>query len=152
MDVDTAYARFDISERSIDDELVLTTYDLRIQDDPSQLESLRTALATIAKDRNSHRINDFLNTGVVSSQHTLSDWPVGLENIGNTCYLNSLLQFYFTIKPLRDLVLDSDNFKMSVDQENLESKRVGSRDVSKKEVLRAQKCEHLAFNYWSLLK
>lgn len=141
MDADTAYARLDISERNIDDELVLTTYNLRVSDDPSQLDSLKNALTAIAKSRKSRRLNDFLNTGMISSKYPLSDWPVGLENIGNTCYLNSLLQFYFTIKPLRDLVLDIDGFKMSTDEASLTSKRVGSRIVSRKEVTRAQQCE-----------
>ncbi|KAL6721170.1 ubiquitin-specific protease ubp2 [Lecanora helva] len=139
MDVDTAYARFDISERDVvDDELVLVIYNTRITDDPSQLDNLRKALAAIAKSRNSQRLNDFLHTGMISSDHPLSEWPVGLENIGNTCYLNSLLQFYFTIKPLREIVLKIDDYKMPTDKASLNYKRVGSRNVSAKEVLRAQ--------------
>ncbi len=141
MDVDTAYARLDIGERNVDDELVLVIYNSRISDDPSQMGILRNALTAIAKARNSRRINDFLNSGMISSNYSLSEWPVGLENIGNTCYLNSLLQFYFTIKPLRDLVLKIDDFKTPTDEASLNSKRVGSRNVSEKEVTRAQNCE-----------
>lgn len=141
MDVDTAYASLDITDRNVDDELVLTTYNLRVSDNPSQLDSLKNAVAAIAKSRKSRRITDFLNTGMVSSEFSLSDWPVGLENIGNTCYLNSLLQFYFTIKPLRDLVLNADDFKMQIDEASLKTKRVGSRNVSRKEVTRAQQCK-----------
>ena len=140
MDVNTAYARLDISERNVDDELILVIYNSRVADDPSQLDSLRKALAAIAKAKNSRRINDFLNSGMISSNHSLSEWPVGLENIGNTCYLNSLLQFYFTIKPLRDLILRIDEYKTPSDEATLKTKRVGSRNVSRKEVARAQNC------------
>ena len=140
MDVNTAYAHLDISERNVDDELILAIYNTRVSDDPSQLGNLRNALTAIAKSRNSLRINDFLNSGMISTNHSLYEWPVGLENIGNTCYLNSLLQFYFTIKPLRDLVLKIDEFKTPVDERSLQSKRVGSRNVSEKEVTRAQNC------------
>ncbi|KAJ1479241.1 hypothetical protein T484DRAFT_1814998, partial [Baffinella frigidus] len=31
--------------------------------------------------------------------------PVGLKNIGNTCYFNSLLQTYFAIPQFRDAIL-----------------------------------------------
>ena len=141
MDVGQAYVRLGISDRTIDDETILATYNLLVIDTPSQLDDLKSALTAIAKSKNSQRLKDFLNTGMVSSEHPPSEWPVGLENIGNTCYLNSLLQFYFTIKPLRDLVLDFDKFKMPNDEEKLKSKRVGSRNVSKKEVDRAQQCQ-----------
>ena len=140
MDVDTAYARLDISERNVDDELLISIYNSRVQDDPSQRDNLQKAITAIAQSRNSRRLNEYIHSAVNSSAHALSEWPVGLENIGNTCYLNSLLQFYFTIKPLRDLVLKIDEYKTSTDEASLKSKRVGSRNVSEKEVARAQKC------------
>lgn len=142
MDVNTAYARLDISDRNFDDELVLAIYNSHVSNDPSQMDGLRKALLAIAKSRNSRRLNDFLNSDMISSIHSLSEWPVGLENIGNTCYLNSLLQFYFTIKALRDLVLNINDYKTATDDESLKSKRVGSRNVSRKEVTRAQKCQY----------
>ena len=142
MDADTAYARLDISERNVNDDLVLFVYNGRVADDPSQIGNYRKALAAIAKSRKSRRLHDFLGSGMVSSEHSLSEWPVGLENIGNTCYLNSLLQFYFTIKPLRDLVLRIDQYKTPTDVDSLASKRVGSRNVSRREVIRAQNCQY----------
>ena len=140
MDVGQAYVRLGISDRTIDDDTILATYNLLVTDTPAQIDDLKRALTAIAKSKSSRRIHDFLNSGFISSEHTASEWPVGLANIGNTCYLNSLLQFYFTIKPLRDLVLNIDRFKMPTDEESLNSKRVGSRNISKKEVDRAQQC------------
>lgn len=139
MDIDQAYARLDITDRTIDNGTILAAYDFHVQEQSSQVYDLKRALTAIAKSRNSQQLTEFLGTGMHSSEHAPSDWPVGIENIGNTCYLNSLLQFYFTIKPLRDLVLDIDNFKMPIDENSLSSKRVGSRNVSIKEVNRAQR-------------
>ncbi|KAH0542358.1 hypothetical protein FGG08_003203 [Glutinoglossum americanum] len=138
MDVGQAYSRLGIDDRTLDDDTILTTFSLRVEDEPEQLNDLRAALKAIGKEKSSYRIESFLNTGKMSDQFS-PDWPVGLENIGNTCYLNSLLQFYFTVKPLRDLILNFDRFKMEISPENLEKKKVGSRKVSRKEVERAQK-------------
>lgn len=138
MGVDQAYVRLGINDRTLDDETILAQYDSLKLDNPSQISDLENALTAIAKAKSSRRLKSFLNIEINSSEHPISEWPVGLENIGNTCYLNSLLQFYFTIKPLRELVLEINEFKMPTDEESLKSKRVGSRNVSKKEVDRAQ--------------
>ncbi|KAH0565972.1 hypothetical protein GP486_000640 [Trichoglossum hirsutum] len=138
MDVGQAYSRLGIDDRTLDDDTILTTFSLRVEDEPEQLNELRAALKAIGKEKSSYKIESFLNTGKMSEQFS-PDWPVGLENIGNTCYLNSLLQFYFTLKPLRDLILNFDHFKMEISPENIEKKKVGSRKVSRKEVERAQK-------------
>ena len=37
--------------------------------------------------------------------------PVGLNNIGNTCYLNSLLQYLYTVEAVRDIVLNFDEVR-----------------------------------------
>ena len=141
MDIDQAYVRLGISDQTLDDDTIIAQYDSLKYDSPSQIDDLKSALGVIAKAKNSPRLKEHLNSNMDSSEHPISEWPVGLENIGNTCYLNSLLQFYFTIKPLRDLVLKINEFKMPADGEGLKTKRVGSRNVSKKEVDRAQQCE-----------
>ena len=141
MDIDQAYVRLGINDQTLDDDLIIAQYDSLKYDNPSQMNDWKNALAVIAKAKNSPRLKEYVNSNMNSSEYPISEWPVGLENIGNTCYLNSLLQFYFTIKPLRDLVLKINEYKMPADGEGLKMKRVGSRNVSKKEVDRAQQCE-----------
>lgn len=36
------------------------------------------------------------------------DLPVGLANLRNTCYLNSILQYFYSVNAVRDLTLNSD--------------------------------------------
>lgn len=140
MDVGEAYSRLGIEDRSLDDDMVLTTFDIRVSETPSQANELRAALKAIAKARRSTKMGWALRSGE-EPQSTTMDWPVGLENIGNTCYLNSLLQFYFTVKPLRNLILNFHEVEMQVTAEGLLRKRVGSRKVSLKEIERAKKCK-----------
>ncbi|KAJ2998671.1 ubiquitin-specific protease ubp2 [Globomyces sp. JEL0801] len=53
--------------------------------------------------------------------------PAGLTNIGNTCYLNSLLQYYFSINPLRDFVLRFGEVDLGVAQAKIEDRKVRSQ-------------------------
>lgn len=135
-----AYTRLGIEDRTLEDDVILSIYHIRFSEAPSQEEDLRSALRAIGKERASEKIASFLHTGQASGT-VASDWPVGLENIGNTCYLNSLLQFYFTVKPLRDLILNFREVEMKMTPENLSRKRVGSRRVTMNEIERAKKCE-----------
>ncbi len=138
MTADQAYARLGIEDHTLDDDMVLTTFDIRVNELPGEVEDLRGALMAIGKARGSQKIGAFLHGP--QTQFPQADWPVGLENIGNTCYLNSLLQFYFTVKPLRELILNFDQVEMQVTSQTLEQKRVGSRKVSLREIERAKKC------------
>lgn len=64
--------------------------------------------------------------------------PVGLNNIGNTCYFNSLLQYYYTLLPFRDTMIHIENY---VEDENSEPKKIGGIEVDQSEIQRAKKCK-----------
>ncbi|KAI0594201.1 hypothetical protein F4775DRAFT_606720 [Biscogniauxia sp. FL1348] len=56
--------------------------------------------------------------------------PPGLKNIGNTCYLNSLLQYFYNVKVVRDLVLNADQFCLELNEETVKSRRTGGSGTS----------------------
>ncbi|EOO01972.1 putative ubiquitin carboxyl-terminal hydrolase protein [Phaeoacremonium minimum UCRPA7] len=66
--------------------------------------------------------------------------PPGLYNIRNTCYLNSILQYFNTINPVRDVVLNKDRFRLENTDENRSSRRLGGTGsrLTKGEALLAQ--------------
>lgn len=68
--------------------------------------------------------------------------PVGLHNIGNTCYLNSLLQYLFTVKPIRDIVFNYDDLRLKLTDESIHSRRLGGNkmQMDRGEAVVAQAC------------
>ncbi|VEU20709.1 DEKNAAC101529 [Brettanomyces naardenensis] len=99
------------------------------------------ALKIIGDSHKSKLIEGFLTSGIVDSALLSVDKaPTGLNNIGNTCYLNSLLQYYFVVKPLRELVLNFDKVLTSEVFETspqYKIRRIGGRVVGYKETERS---------------
>jgi ubiquitin carboxyl-terminal hydrolase 25/28 len=144
MDIGDAYRLLQIPDRTADDGAIMAAYTICIDESPSQADLYNRALAIIAKNMDSPMLR---NMAGISSEpdRNLLEWPVGLQNIGNTCYLNSLLQFYFSVRPFRDMVLNFERYQMDVNDElSIAQKQVGSRKVAKKEVERSLKCKFLS--------
>ena len=140
MDVAEAYRLLQIPDRTADEGSIIAAYTICLDEAPQQADLYRRALKTIAIDSNSHLLHEMVSGSTSESDRGFSDWPVGLQNIGNTCYLNSLLQFYFSVRPFRDMVLEFENIKMELSDDTLSKKQVGSRKVSPKEIQRSQSC------------
>jgi ubiquitin carboxyl-terminal hydrolase 25/28 len=143
LDVGDAYHRLQIGTRNVPDEIVFTYYQSLSNGAPSgSKDSYSEALRVIALDRQSNFLLRKLEDPNADVQAGTAE-PVGLDNIGNTCYLNSLLQYYYTIKPVRDMVINFQQHRMSLNDEDIKNKRVGGRIVDKSEIIKAQKCEFL---------
>ncbi|CAI7606909.1 unnamed protein product [Penicillium pancosmium] len=137
MDIGDAYRLLQIPDRTADEEAVMAAYTICIDDSPDQAELYNRALSVIAKEMDSQLLKGMAGISSDVNQN-LAEWPVGLQNIGNTCYLNSLLQFYFSVRPFRDMVLDIEKHQMDLnDIPGLANKKVGSRKVTGKEVQRS---------------
>ena len=128
---------------------------------PTQHKKIIAALRVIAKARNSNALRLFIEKGTIPGEMPMQeeeqkaslDRPAGLENIGNTCYLNSLLQYFFTIKELREVILDYAQYQEGeVTEELLQRKRVGGRQVTRREIERSKRfVEHLSTLFSQLI-
>ncbi|KAG2149405.1 hypothetical protein BD769DRAFT_1624093 [Suillus cothurnatus] len=159
MDPSRAYSVLEVSA-DVDDELVLTVFMMRVEEQPHQSDKWREALRTIAEVRDSSRLRHFLEEGkdpgdIVAS--TRADLPRGLNQLGNTCYLNSLLQYFYTIKELREAVASMANIDVKAledekySEDDLKRHRVGGRLITRREILRSKKfVSQLADLFWQL--
>ncbi|KAJ2885192.1 ubiquitin-specific protease ubp2 [Coemansia aciculifera] len=73
---------------------------------------LAAHLAILACAKRDQKLEDYaaevklgIETQVVEKINTWVQLPIGLANIGNTCYLNCMLQCLFSILPIRNAVL-----------------------------------------------
>jgi ubiquitin carboxyl-terminal hydrolase 25/28 len=153
MDMGEAYALFSISDRTakVDFDVMKTTIAFA---PPDSAEKMQKAYRMIEQDQAQSNNNRSDESEVRRNQYPLDSWPVGLRNIGNTCYLNSVLQFLFTIKPLRELVLDCDTYLQDPSPEALVEKRVGRAVITPERVEVAQKCQYstqTSYKYANLL-
>ncbi|KAH7378780.1 hypothetical protein BKA66DRAFT_442804 [Pyrenochaeta sp. MPI-SDFR-AT-0127] len=141
MDIGEAYALFSVDNRTLklDLEVLKTSVDIA---NPGDVEKLQKAFAIIQQDQAQNFNNKMVDPNQPEARrndYPLDSWPVGLRNIGNTCYLNSVLQFLFTIKPLRELILNCENHMQEASADALKDKKVGRTAVTADRVAVAQK-------------
>lgn len=139
MDAAEAYATLNIPDRSgkLDLGMLEAQVSLMISDNPENQDRLRTAVKIVRHDQ----YTTYGSGQELGQVYDLKEWPVGCRNIGNTCYLNSVLQFLFTIKPLRNLVMECEDHFQELSPEALATKRVGRTVVSRARAETAQQCE-----------
>lgn len=51
---------------------------------------------------------DTIRVAAAQAEQVDLSLPPGLDNLRNTCYLNSILQYFYTVTPVRELVLNFD--------------------------------------------
>ncbi|KAH9913522.1 uncharacterized protein B0H18DRAFT_1047995 [Fomitopsis serialis] len=160
MSPETAYATLEVP-KDMDETMLLTIYAMRVEDQPSQMDKMKEALSVIAEFTNSDRLRKFMETGTDPGDATQSSspgMPRGLNQLGNTCYLNSLLQYLYTIRDLREAITpfaDAGDEKMIDDSkftdDDLKRHRVGGRLVTRREISRSKKfVRQLASLFWNL--
>jgi ubiquitin carboxyl-terminal hydrolase 25 len=65
---------------------------------------IQRAMLDSIKQQNSHGV--FQSTFTAEERKRVNGFPVGLQNVGNTCYFNSLMQTYFYMPEFVKQVLD----------------------------------------------
>ncbi|KAJ1970869.1 ubiquitin-specific protease ubp2, partial [Dimargaris verticillata] len=139
IDIQRAYQYFEADEATVTDYHLAHLYKTVLFDRPTQETQAAAQLRVLAAARRSPELRRFLDTGDIESLETRTSvgvvqsdrrLPAGLHNIGNTCYLNSLLQYYFTVFPLREAIQDTSHWNVA----QVLGRQDGSRPVTCSEI------------------
>lgn len=124
---------------------LITQFEMNSKDQPERSTELREALEVVAASTKSEDLRNYIQTLSPANYQQLANQPVdeprGLNNIGNTCYLASLLQYLYTIQPVRELVRNVDQYAETLQEAVELMKKVDDAPVSKAQVKRALQCE-----------
>lgn len=93
--------------------------------DVYQLLSYATDLESQSGDPQHGGIPSTITTNDPGAGKVDVNLPVGLQNIRNTCYLNSILQYFNTVVPVRNVILNWEEYKLEPTEENISSRRLG---------------------------
>lgn len=127
----------------LDPQHLITQYEMNSKDQPSRSAELREALEVVAQSRNSEELTNYIRylpPTIQQSEDLPQQEPRGLNNIGNTCYLASLLQYINTIQPVRELVRNIDDYAQRFEAGIAMTKKVDNSIISKAQVRRALSC------------
>ncbi|KAF9873449.1 ubiquitin carboxyl-terminal hydrolase [Colletotrichum karsti] len=146
MDLAAAYRSLDC-DPEWPDEHVRMLCEVKINKNPEDkiaAEQTVKALEVIAEDRESSDLREAVFAlrgglqlpaeGAHEGSHTNSsgqpatarlDIPAGLKNIGNTCYLNSILQYLRTVTPLTNLLTQYPLHQLGQDAQDIEDRLLG---------------------------
>ena len=75
-------------------------------------------LAAVKSENDNDKSNDDEDDEDMSLERRVPGMPVGLKNLGNTCYVNSFLQIWFHNVPFREALYKWDPEKDPVESEN----------------------------------
>lgn len=110
-DLTAAYRFYNISDRTgeLDTDVLALNRDFIIDDSSESTERKVRATQYFDLLQKNHKKAEPVP---VMADYTK---PVGLENQANYCYLHALLQYFNSIGPFRDTILDFDTFKQPIE-------------------------------------
>jgi len=115
--------------------MALEAISLHSSDSESERAAFDTILADIRSGRQAQNALNAANGGIAGEQSDGGavdrDLPVGLGNLRNTCYLNSILQYFYSVNAVRDVVFNSEQSQLVPTEQGVQDllKSTGSSDL-----------------------